>query len=240
MAKEKSGLEKYLVPGAILAGALAFSGAIAWGIWDMGKNVKSGLEKGIGNGLGSFLPDVNVTMPSIRLPDVNLPSINLGVGISGLGDKLVQEATTWFQGSTPNSTGPIVPASNPLSSANTNQARKAAVQDGTFWSGGIFTSDLTAPPTPSVQKSTGEGGNGIFVENGDKDYYVPDNSLYGGSSGMPAPQVVKSDSPVVPSAPTITNAPEDFKAVEEWSKKNSGTALGGWYVDSVTNTWRQR
>lgn len=48
-------------------------------------------------------------------------------------------------------------------------------------------------------KSASEGGGGIRVENGENDYYIPDNSLYGGSSGMPVQSTsAPVSSPIVP------------------------------------------
>lgn len=187
--------DKLLIGGGLLAGIAA----LMWYGDKLVKDASSSFAKSL------TLPDI--VFPSFN-PTINVPDYSKGINdamsqafklgyeksILGQSQNSLEELQKLFNGLLPQQ------QQQPLYNVNGTNVYKVPVtatgpsQPQTeSWlppitqllaQGGIGTA--TAPKKDPV-KSTSEGGNGIFVENGDKDYYVPDNSLYGGNSGMPAP-----------------------------------------------------
>lgn len=229
-------------------------GAIVMAVLSLGPNFASKMAGAFAKDLK---PEVNVTMPSITFPSFN-PTINVpdysqaykdayslfGKGVDlgiqnspiGAGLNTYEQLEAWWNAKTSKPAGTQFGQQYPI------------INDGTYKSN---LSSTYLPPIQDIfrsannmdtvkkdpQKSTGEGGNGIFVENGDKDYYVPDNSLYGGSSGMPAPVNTTQAAPIKEQAPLYGKFEDIHEQVEQDSKKNSAAALGGWYVKD--GVWRQ-
>lgn len=240
--------DKYWIAG----GAIALLAGFMW--W--GQNTVDKASKTFAENLKlPFSGGVNVTMPNIS---VGLPSINLG--ISGLGDlmnsKQAQAVEAGVKNNVPGlnalwdlitnhqqSTIATVNAeSTRLASANTNENRKAAIEAGTFFAGGIFAAADGLNPTSANRTDTSQGGNGIWVTDPKVQgggYYIPDNSMYG-KDGMPNVFATKpanaSQEPFIP----YIQSSADQKVIEANVKASSPLITGGWYIDPVTNSWRQR
>lgn len=233
--------DEILIGGGLLAG-------LALVMWYGDKLVKDGSKSFAENLKLPFSGGINVTMPNIS---VGMPSINLG--ISGLGDWLNKAAGAAEKGvldnvpgasaviaaltPQPGYTGPTQPASSTmLSSANTNASRKASVEAGTFWNGGMFT-DNSLLPASSIKLSTSAAGNGIWVTDPKVQgggYYVQDNSMYG-KAGMPA-----QSSPIVPSA---SSSGSGSLAEKSYHTRGYDGTVGGYrdYLNTIFpgqgNTW---
>lgn len=188
--------------GWLIAAAAAVAALGAAAIYVGGKAEK-GLKDGVGSLFSGFqMPSINLAMPNITMPSINLGGFNLGNGdiakaigeglknASPLPNSVDQGLIDLFNKYRPGwiFQKPADPGATPLPSGY-----KASTLAG--WFQGV--QNTFTPAVPST-KSTGEGGNGIFVENGNDDYYVPDNSLYG-SSGMPKPaESVPTGTPIIP------------------------------------------
>lgn len=236
--------DKYWLAG----GAIALLAGL---MWYGDKLVKDGSKTLAENLKLPFSGGVNVTMPNINL---GMPNINLG--ISGLnGDKVLEAAG---QGIINNISGagglialydqltgkqvetPTVPASSTrLASSNTNAARTAQIQAGTFWQGGIFTQGATDNRTnQGPTSSSSSGGSGIWVTDPKVQgggYYVEDRSKYGwaGLPSLSAPSNASSQ----PFIPTI-QSDADKAVIEAQAKANSLVNQQGWYIKD--GVWRQR
>lgn len=229
--------DEILIGGGLLAG-------LALIMWYGDKLVKDGSKSLAENLKLPFSGGVNVTMPNIA---VGMPSINLG--LSGLGDLLNSKevkaaekgavntvpglAAIWdyimnHQTQTQTQTKATTTYNGPLQS---NQERAKAIQDGSFFSGGIFTSSPVGAlnPTSKNQVSTSGGGNGIWVTDPKVQgggYYVQDNSQYGWS-GLPA-----SSAPIVPSA---SSSGSGSLASKSYHTKGYDGTVGGYrdYLNTI-------
>lgn len=229
--------DKIIIGGGLLVG-------IAGLMWYGNKLVTDGANafaKGI------QFPSINLSLPSFN-PTINVPdysAVNKSIfdGLQAVykqtpaydAEKLYGEIKGYIDSLFPQS-------NNTLYNVNGVKVQKVPVvssgsqttPDGwlppiqnIFDSGGLFITDN------NTKKSTSTGGKGIFVENGDKDYYVPDNSLYGGSSGMPVPQ----PETVFPEQPKGYYGKSGEEQAVKDSKEQSAAAKGGWYIKD--GVWRQ-
>lgn len=230
----KSG-DKWLLAGGAIIGLAAL-------MWYGDREVKNMSETFAKNFKLPDLPlagGINVTLPNITMPNVNvtMPDINIATpDLSGLGTLLgrsqqAQDLTAqWnaFQSlwnNTFNNQGTPLGGKYPVVYDASYKPPQVAsdylppIQD-MLKQGGLFVSKNDKAVKPAT-KSTAEGGNGIFVENGDKDYYVQDNSMYG-RAGMPMPESLISK-------PQL--APIDMMSQNYSSRGYNGT-VGG-YVDEL-------
>lgn len=217
-------------------GALLIGGVAA--VFFLGESVK----KGISQGAGEFAKNIQLPnfSPSITLPNINVTMPNINLGITNQGEKIADAAGRGVASVLPGglalydylsrsgqsaangggSTGPTQsPENTSLWSGNTNAARKADIEKNGI--GPLFAASPTVP-TSNLSASSG-GGGGIWVPDPKVQgggYYVQDNSLYGGSSGMPTPSV-----------PTAT--PSNFEGKSYSAAGYSGT-VGGYrnYLNS--------
>lgn len=239
-------------------GIAAIVAAIGAGAIVFGSKVAKGMERGIGDlGKNIQLPSFSFSMPDIKMPDIKMPDITLpsitvpNIVMPSDNTQIAKAITEGLKNASPlpNSTeqmlidlinqyrpGYIIPKQPDPGATPLPSDTKTGTLAG--WFSGIqkdFTPSQAAPT-----KSTSQGGNGIFVENGDKDYYVPDNSLYGGNSGMPIPQAAPTKEPdrLLNQKTIVTRTESDFKAVEQAVKAESPLVTGGWYIKD--GVWRQR
>lgn len=229
---------KWLLAGAGLVGLAVL-------MWYGDRAIKTGSES-FGKGLTSGLkfPDLSVTMPSFN-PTVTMPNISLqmpGVNIFNNDlQKAMDAAAAGVKSNIPGLNGVMslfdsqpaqVPTVNRLELPKTTpynyQLDLTQINNPNMWSSSPGVTGMAKRP-----KSTSEGGNSIFVENGENDYYVEDKSLYGGNSGMPTPEQQRQQAVIIPPLKTVTNSEADFKAneaaikaeamrkIEEFEKKNN-------------------
>lgn len=188
--------DKWLIGGGLLVGLAG----LMWYADNLVKGASKSFAEGIKLPALPLSGGINVTMPSITLPNINLGGFNLSNLEKGVIDGLKtasplpnstdQQILDWINQVRPGwiFSKSADPGATPLPS----DVRTSTLSG---WFQGIQDT-FSAPIIPT--KSTSEGGNGIRVENGDNDYYVPDNSLYG-SSGMPKPATpAPVSSPIVP------------------------------------------
>lgn len=188
MAEEKRNNTGWIIlAGGIVVAALAASVSI-------GAQAAKGLREGVGDLFDGFkTPSINVQMPSINLPDTSGQAAMLGYLLGtgygtgykiaeNLGEKTGETARNVWDTYRP---GIIWPKPDYTATAGTLAALMPEL--------GI----ATGRNMTDQKKSTSQGGSGIFVENGENDYYVKDNSLYSKESGMPAPQ----PAPILPEQP---------------------------------------
>lgn len=183
--------DKYILAGIVIAG-------IAGLMWYGERQVKNASES---FAKALTLPNINVAMPSITMPNVSvtMPDINMsGPDINGIAALLGQshQYQDWNAGFEElkkllgQNQGAPIGGTYPATKTTQVPVNYDVINQ---YNGGGLLPDITSKLSGVIDmkkdtnKSTSAGGNGIFVENGDKDYYIPDNSLYGGSSGMPAP-----------------------------------------------------
>lgn len=233
--------DKWLIAGGLIAGLAAI-------MWYGDKLVKDGSKSLAENLKLPFSGGVNVTMPNITVaPSVSLDTSGLS---QVLGSKEVKAAEQGIANTVPGlaaiwdyinnhqktQAAPTTTYNGPLQST---QERAKAIQDGSFFAGGIFTTNPAGSlnPTSKNQTPTSAGGNGIWVADPKVQgggYYVQDNSKYGWA-GLPS-----SSAPIVPSAPSSGSGSLDSKSYH--TKGYDGT-VGGYrdYLNSVLpgqgNSW---
>lgn len=187
--------DKWILAG----GAIALLAGLMWWGDKVVKDASSEFAKGL------KLPDlplsggVNLTLPSfnptvtVAAPDLSgatsLFKTVLDQGyknsIAGQTQNSIDELMKWLQGLS--SQGTPLGGTYPVSTSGTPVIGSMPDITGIFKAANQATLDPGRTPYPSVQapRSTSEGGNSIFVENGDNDYYIPDTSMYG-KAGLPA------------------------------------------------------
>lgn len=238
----KSAMSEYLKYGTLAIGGLVALYGLAWVTGQsLGKKIGDGLYGGLSNIKMPFAGGVNLTTPNIYFPDIKLPDVNIGTASGGGAITSVWNLVT-RKDQVDGYTGTTVPASSTiLASANTNSARKAQLDAGTFWQGGVFVDpdDRDIPPAVTTSRAVDANGGGIWVPDPKVQgggYYIADNSVYG-KAGLPLVSTEKPPNASSIFTPTIRSE-ADKRVIEAQAKANSLVNQQGWYIKD--GVWRQR
>lgn len=211
----------------------------------------------------------NITMPSITMPNITMPNINLTMPnidlsaiIPSLGQSQPQSKEIYNVNGTSIRSVPVTVESKPIDQSSGSYL--PPITD-ILKSGGLFgglsqppKTNIQTPSTPIPTKSTAQGGTGIWIPDNKVSgggYFIQDNlsdyakQFVGGTENSNYKELAKqfqqnsTPSSPIPSEPPRGNsgdAAKDKAAMDAWAKQNSAAALGGWYQDEATHTWRQR